>query len=212
MRIHKLLIQVLLIAAIGTVFFGNNILAASQDEPTVRQISDAERKALREKLINDLVEKYHQDLVFDHISKYMIDKSKELHKRPPTKEPDTLITDTFNKTQSLFDHTKKFIGNSFTTSYAPDNFEKNVNKYLWLKGIGFWVLGIGEQHEMAFSYFYLPGNEVLKEDLLKDIVHYSFPEIPQIEENKVWYDQMVVVMSRLGYRIFNVKEFGLANL
>ncbi|HBF38273.1 MAG TPA: hypothetical protein DDW50_13240 [Firmicutes bacterium] len=209
MRIHKLLMQILLICVIGSIFVGNNIFAASQDEPTVRALSDSERKVLRGKLIDNLVEKYKGDQVFNHISEYMIDKSKELHKHPPKKTPDTLIMDTFNKTNSLFEHTKGFIGNSFTTSYAPDNFEKNVNKYLWLKGIGFWVLGIGEEHEMAFSYFYLPGNDQLKEDLLKDIVHYSFPEIPQIEENKLWYDQMAVVMGRLGYRIFNVKEFGL---
>ncbi len=210
MRINKLFIQILLVSMIGSLFLGNTILATSKDDPTVRPISDPDRKIFREKLIDGLVEKYHQDQVFDHINQYMIDKAKELHKHPPTKFPDTLITDTFDKTQSLFEHTKGFIGNSFTRDYTPETFEKNVNKYLWLKGIGFWVLGIGQEHEMAFSYFYLPGNENLKENLLKEIVQYSFPEIPQIEANKIWYDQMAVVMSRLGYRIFNVKEFGLA--
>ncbi len=210
MRINKLFIQILLVGMIGSVILGNNIFAASNDKPTVRAIPDAERKIFREKLIDNLVEKYQQDQTFDHINKYMIDKSKELHKHPPTRLPNTLITDTFDKTQSLFEHTKGFIGNSFTRDYTPVTFEKNVNKYLWLKGIGFWVLGIGQEHEMAFSYFYLPGNENLKDNLLKEIVQYSFPEIPQIEANEFWYDQMAIVMGRLGYRIFNVKEFGLA--
>jgi hypothetical protein len=211
MKINRVFVRVLLLAIVGCLLLVNNIQAASQDEPVVRALSDVDRKEFRDKLIGNLVAKYHEDQVFDHINKYMIVKAKELHKNVPTKLPDYLITDTFNKTQSLFEHTKGFIGNSFTTSYAPNMFEKNVNKYLWLKGIGFWVLGIGEDHEMAFSYFYLPGNESLKEELLKDIVHYSFPEIPQIEENKVWYDQMTIVMGRLGYRIFNVKEFELAS-
>lgn len=207
MWMNKLFVIISFLVLLGCFFIGNT--QAVENEPVVRYVSTEERKIIREKLITGLVERYHEDQVFDHINKYMIIKADELHKHPPTKMPDVLITDTFNKTQSLFERTKNFIGDSFVTSYAPDNFEKNVNKYLWLKGIGFWVLGIGEEHEMAFSYFYLPGNEGLKKELLKEIVQYSFPEIPEIDANKVWYDEMTVRMSRLGYKIFNVKSFGL---
>ncbi|HBE80117.1 MAG TPA: hypothetical protein DDW65_20395 [Firmicutes bacterium] len=193
----------------GCIFYSGNV-HAQQNEPAVRFLSDTDRKVFRDKLIGDLIERYRDARVFDDINKYMTVKTEALHNRVPKKLPDILISDTFNKTQSLFEHTKGFIGKSFVTSYAPDNFEKNVHKYLWLKGIGFWALGIGEEHEMAFAYFYLPGNENLKEDLLREIVQYSFPEIPQNAENKEWYDEMVTVMGHLGYQIFSVKRFGVA--
>jgi hypothetical protein len=208
MRINRIFSIVMFSMLLGCFLIGNYTQAVS-NEPVVRFVSMEERKVFRDKLIGNLVTKYHEKQVFDHINKYMIDKAEELHKRQPTKLPDALIVDTFDKTEALFERTKNFIGNSFVTSYEPAYFEKNVNKYLWLKGIGFWVLGIGEQHEMAFSYFYLPGNENLKEDLLKEIVQYSFPEIPEIDANKVWYNEMVVVMGRLGYKIFNVKRFAI---
>jgi predicted AAA+ superfamily ATPase len=196
--------------ALFTCFFIKSDTQASQNEPVVKFVSTEDRKVFRAKLVGDLVGKYHQKQIFDQINNYMIEKAEELHRNQPTKLPDVLITDTFNKTEALFNRTKNFIGDSFVTSYAPNNFEQNVNKYLWLKGVGFWVLGIGVEHQMAFSYFYLPGNENLKEDFLKEIVQYSFPEIPEIEANQLWYDQMVIVMGRLGYKIFNVKRFGIA--
>jgi hypothetical protein len=209
MHNKKLFIFISFLFIFSCFFIGTDI-KAEQTEPLVKSLSSADRKAFREKLIGDLIEKYRENQVFDHMNEYMIGKTEELHQPSPSKLPDFLIEDTFNKTDSLFNHTKGFIGNSFVTSYEPDRFEKNVHKYLWLKGIGFWILGIGEEHKLAFSYFYLPGNESLKEDLLREIVQYSFPEIPEVAENKEWYDQMVLIMGRLGYSIFSVKRFGLA--
>lgn len=73
------------------------------------------------------------------------------------------------------------------------------------------VIGIKEEHRMAFSYFYLPGNEEIRRIFINDMVNYSFPEVPEIPENEVWRQQMNGAMSRLGYRIFSVKKFGIEN-
>jgi hypothetical protein len=209
MRFNRSAILVLLFIILSCFFIGTNI-KAQQIEPVVRSISAADKKIFREKLLGGLIEKYREGQIFDHMHEYMIVKDEELHRQYPSKLPNLLIQDTFNKTEDLFEHTKGFIGNSFVNSYEPEAFEKNVQRFLWLKGIGFFVLGIGEEHELAFSYFYLPGNEILKEDLLREIVQYSFPEIPDISANKAWYDEMVPVMERLGYNIFSIKRFGLS--
>jgi hypothetical protein len=40
------------------------------------------------------------------------------------------------------------------------------------------------------------------------VVIYSFPEVPDVPENKAWQSQMMGVMEKLGYQIFNVDKFG----
>ncbi|MGE5583369.1 MAG: hypothetical protein ACM3X9_12660 [Bacillota bacterium] len=181
----------------------------SPSRPVVENLSTEKRKLFREDLVNKLIDSFREEQVFFKIREYMVVKAEELHKGLPSKLPDVLISDTFSKTGALFEHTKIFIGNTFANSYEPQQFEKNVSRYLWLKGIGFFILGIDDNYKMAVSYFYLPGNEGIKTELLKGIVHYSFPEVPMIAENKQWYDEMTVVMDKLGYRIFNINKFGL---
>jgi hypothetical protein len=57
------------------------------------------------------------------------------------------------------------------------------------------------------AYFYEPGNETDKKELLRDIVHYSFPEVKEIPENEFWFQNMGQVMDRLGYKLFNVNRY-----
>ncbi len=198
----------IMLLIVGTIISGSS-LKAQQVEPSLRFITPEAKKIFREELINNLIVKYREKQVFNNIQQYMVEKAEELHRVKRLRLPDILIQDTFNKTNNLFEHTKGIIGNSFSTSFEPEQFEKNVRKYLWLKGLGFWVMGIGEDHKLAFSYFYLPGNENLKNDLLREIVQYSFPEVPQCEENTEWYSEMIQIMGRLGYNIFSVKKYGI---
>jgi hypothetical protein len=85
--------------------------------------------------------------------------------------------------------------------------EENVNKYLWLKGIAFFILGIGDEHKIAISYFYQNGNEKIKHEFMIDTVKYSYPEVLDTPENAPWFNKMSQVMDRIAYRVFNVKDY-----
>ncbi len=184
---------------------------AGEQGVTISQMSFESKKVFREKIVQNMVNKFREDETFDKIHQYMLSKSTELNKTQPRHFPDFLIEDTFSKTDNLFERTRFAIKDNPGRFYEPVSFEKSVQKLLWLKGICFIVIGIKEEHEMAFSYFYLPGNENLKRQFLQDMIYYSFPEVPDIPENEAWRQQMNEAMSRLGYSIFSVKKFGIEN-
>ncbi len=177
----------------------------------VSQMSMENKKIFREKLVQSMVIKFKEDETFAKIHQYMLSKATELNKEQPHHLPDFLIEDTFSKTDNLFERTRFAIKDNPGRFYEPVTFEKSVKKLLWLKGICFLVIGIKEEHQMAFSYFYLPGNENIRRQFLEEMVNYSFPEIPDIPENEKWRLQMNEAMSRLGYSIFSVKKFGIDN-
>jgi hypothetical protein len=173
----------------------------------VNELSLENRKTARIEILSQLVNKYEDNQTFAKVYEYMVLKYQELHKIHPPTSPELVIKETFDRARMLFDRTRPYVGNSFTRVYDPAQIEKNVNKYLWLKDLCFIVLGIGDEHRIALSYFYQPGNGDLKQDFLKDVVHYSFPEVPDIPENKAWQSNMMAVMERLGYSAFNIDKF-----
>ncbi|MGE5605616.1 MAG: hypothetical protein ACM3YE_07995 [Bacteroidota bacterium] len=175
------------------------------------QMSMDSKKEFRYKLVRDLVKEFREDETFDKIHQYMISKATELNKAHPRHLPDFLIEDTFSKTDNLFERTRFAIKDNPGRFYEPESFEKSVQRLLWLKGICFLLMGIKEEHQMAFSYFYLPGNENIRHKFIDDMVKYSFPEVPEIPENEAWRQQMNGAMSRLGYNIFSVRKFGIEN-
>lgn len=175
------------------------------------QMSMDSKKEFRNKLVSDLVREFREDHTFEKIHQYMLLKAAELNKVQPRHFPDFLIEDTFSKTDNLFERTRFAIKDNPGRFYEPESFEKSVQKLLWLKGICFVLMGIKEEHQMAFSYFYLPGNENLRYKFVNNMVKYSFPEVPEITENEAWRQQMNGAMTRLGYNIFSVKKFGIEN-
>lgn len=189
----------------------SNYSIAEEPKIVVFQMSRENKKVFRENLIRDLVTKFKEGQVFDKINDYMISKATELNKDHPRHTPDYLIEDTFNKTDNLFEKTRFAVKDNPGRFYEPISFEKSVQKLLWLRGVCFLVMGIKEEHQMAFSYFYVPGNEDVKREFLEDMINYSFPEVPDIPENQFWRQQMNEAMSRLGYRIFSVQKYGIGD-
>jgi hypothetical protein len=184
--------------------------APNQENKTglvIHEISLEERRAVRRELLEQMVIRYENNGTFAKVQQYMELKYKELKKTKTPKSPSIVIQETFQRTRTLMDRTRPFIGNSFTRVYDPVQIEKNVQKYIWLKGLCFLVLGIGDEHRIALSFFYLPGNEDLKKQFLKDVVIYSFPEVLDLPENQEWQVEMMGVMDRLGYTIFNIDKF-----
>lgn len=177
------------------------------NDMTINSLSLENKRAVRKEILDQLIVKYNDNQTLAAVYSFMVEKFEELHKKKSPRYPEVVIRESFEKARSLFDRTKPYIGNSFTRVYDPEQIEKNVKKYLWLRGFCFLILGIGEEHKVALSYFYLPGNEVLKQELLKDIVKYSFPEVPDVDENTTWRAEMALVMDRLGYKLFDVERY-----
>jgi hypothetical protein len=198
------LLVFLLLFSIGA---GANPTQNNGNTLVVNELSFENRKAARIEILEQLLNKYENNQTFTKVHDYMVLKYQELHKTNPPGSPSIVIQETFERARTLFDRTRPYVGTSFTRVYDPAQIEKNVHKYLWLKGLCFIVLGIGDEHRIALSYFYLPGNEDVKQDFLKDVVFYSFPEVPDIPENKAWQSDMMAVMDRLGYSLFNISKF-----
>lgn len=202
---------ILLMILISFNLFLSGYTKAEERKVVVSQMSLENKKVFRENLVQNILTKFKQDQTFDKMHEYMISKAAELKKVQPHHQPDFLIEDTFSKTDNLFERTRFAVKDNPGRFYEPVSFEKSVRKLLWLKGVCFLVMGIKEEHQMAFSYFYLPGNENIRYEFLEDLVEYSFPEVPNIPENRQWHHQMTEAMSRLGYNIFSVKKFGIEN-
>ncbi len=196
-----------LVLSIIVLFFSLGIKALNTDELKINSMSLETRKAIRKEILGQLIRKYENNQTFTKVYDYMVEEYKVLHKSSTPRSPEIVIQETFDKARLMFDRTKPFIGNNFTREYNPAEIEKKVKKFIWLKGVCFLVLGINDEHRMALAYFYLSGNQELKNEFLKDVVIYSFPEIPDVAENKFWQSEMMAVMERLGYKIFSIKKF-----
>jgi hypothetical protein len=211
MRLQKSgLLIIMLILCLLTII-PRNLNAETVETIVILPISLENKKIFRENLVRNMVAKYKNDQTFDKIYQYMLAKASELNKDNPCHSPDFLIEDTFAKTDNLFAKTRFAIKDNPGRFYDPLTFEKSVEKLLWLKGVCFLVMGIKEEHQMAFSYFYAPGNEANRYEFLQEMINYSFPEVPDVPENDNWRRQMNSAMSRLGYRIFSVRKFGIEN-
>jgi hypothetical protein len=187
--------------------------AVTQEQPQPDQnplfinISLEEKRSIKKEFLNEMMARYNQNQTFLKMHEYMVSKYQELGKTASPVFPDTLIEDTLNRSRQVFDKTQPLVGNSFKKVYDPERIEKAINKYLWLKGLCFFVLGIKEEHKIALSYFYLPGNEQVKLQFLKDAVQYSYPEVLDVPENNAWFTSMSGVMERLGYKLFNIDKY-----
>jgi hypothetical protein len=175
--------------------------------PAVAEMSVETKREIRQELLQKLIQKYNRNNTFPDMSQYMADKYQELAKKGTAVPPEQLIAKTLDKSRSVFEKVKSFVGSNFKRQYNPVTLEASINKYLWLKGICFLILGIREEHKIAVSYFYRPGRESVKKNFMIDAVKYSFPEVRDIPENAEWFEAMGEVMERLGFKLFNVDKY-----
>ena len=175
--------------------------------PRSMDLSLETKRNIRQEMLAHLLVKYTDNQTFPKMHEYMIAKYRQLHKSGNPRLPNQIITETLEKARSLFEKVKPYVGSDFKRKYQPEEIEKTVNKYLWLKGICFLFLGIKDEHKNALSYFYLPGNEEMKYQFLRDTVKFSFPEVYDVPENSAWFDGMASVMERIGYKLFDVNKY-----
>lgn len=206
----KIRYPVILLLWVLIVF--NCVFAASEPEhakqnPLFNDISLEEKRSIKKEFLKEIILKYTQNHTFEKMNQYMVVKYHELGKNNTPPFPDTLIEETLNRSRQVFDKTQPFVGNSFKKVYDPEQIENAINKYLWLKGLCFFILGIKEEHKVALSYFYLPENDPDKQEFLRDAVRYSYPEVLDVPENETWFTGMSGVMERLGYKLFSVEKY-----
>jgi hypothetical protein len=207
------LLKIWRLILIGILFAGFLMPAYGAVDPSfessliIHPLSLENRKIARKQIMTDFIHRYKENQVFQQIQDYMNAKYAELHKPRTPRSPEVVMEDAFDNARSLMDITRKAVGNKFVGVYDPEQIDKKVRHYLWLKGVCFFVLGIGEEHKIAVSFFYVPGNEALKKQFMKDVVLYSFPEIPDVPENHSWLEQMTNVMDKLGYEIFSIQKY-----
>jgi len=175
--------------------------------PVFSEMNVEAKRAARKAFLPKLITKYTQNQTFHKMHSYMIKRYAELNKQSHPPLPDQLIIDTLDKTQSVFEKTKSIVGNRFKRQYDPEIIETNINKYLWLKGLCFFILGIGDEHKIAVTYFFEPGNERIKQEFLLDTVKYSYPEVQDTPVNAAWFAKMTQVMERVAYRVFSIETF-----
>jgi len=195
---------------ISSLYFMSLVQAAPPSppkEPEHTVLSVKEKRPLREELLSKMLAKYYNNKTFEQVHQYMLLKYQTLHKKRTPRYPDTVIKEALDKSRNLFDKVRPYVGNSFKGEYQPETIEKSINKYLWLKGICFLVLGISDEHEIALSYFYLPENETAKKDFMREIVLYSYPEVKDIPANEAWFAEMEEVMGRIAYKIFSISKY-----
>lgn len=200
-KVMQLLLLIMVLS--GSFAYAQN----QESTPFVNNLSVEEKRALRTQLLNQLIVKYNQNQTFTKMHEYMILKYREKGKAGPSHLPDVIISEALERSRTVYEKTRSFFGNNFKRLYQPEQIETSIHKYLWLKGLCFLMLGIGEEHKLAVSFFYLPANETLKKEFLKDAVRYSYPEVPDIPENQAWFQSMNGVMDRLAYKVFNVDQY-----
>lgn len=179
----------------------------SLNNPVITEMTIEAKRDLRKVKLEQLLEKYKQNGTFVAIHQYMITNRHAKGDDTPPSEPDQLIVATLDKTSTFFEKTKSMVGKKFKRQYAPATIEANINKYLWLRGLCFFILGIGDEHRLALSYFYQPDHEQIKDAFMVDTVKYSYPEVRDIPENAAWFEAMGEVMERIGYRAFNIEKY-----
>lgn len=208
MKQLRLFIPLLLLIAWSTAIFAEiNTPKSSFTDPVFSEMNIEAKRAARKAYLPKLMTKYTQNQTFNKMHLYMTKRYVDLKKSSQPPSPDQLIVDTLNKTQSVFEKTKSIVGNKFKRQYDPEIIEANVNKYLWLKGVCFFILGIGDEHKIAVAYFFEPGNERIKQEFMLDTVKYSYPEVQDSPANADWFAKMSQVMERIAYRVFNIDEF-----
>ncbi len=203
---HFLILSALLLLCLTQTAFGATSLPEEKNKPQSTELSYAAKQIQQQKTLEEILTKYSQNQTFVKLQQYMNVKFQQLEKGRQPRQPAVIIKEAFQKSQTVYEKTKPFVGNSFQ-NFDPDAVEHSIERYLWLKGLCFFLLGINQEHEIGLSYFYLAENQGIKKDFLRDIIHYSFPEVPDIPANRYWYQNMTEIMDRLGYKIFNIQKY-----
>lgn len=201
---YRALLGLLLLT--GATCFAQTATPVPQ-QPTTLDITIEQKRNLRVTLLEQMLVKYEQQQVFEQMRQYMNSKLDDLDKGEILESPQDLIRETLERTRAVYDKVQPFVGNQFKKNYNTEEIEAKINKYAWLKGPAFLILGIRVKHKIALSFFYLPENESLKRNFLHDAVQYSYPEVLNVPENEAWFDSMNGVMERLGYKFFNVDKY-----
>lgn len=176
-------------------------------QPETIEITIEQKRSLRVGLLEQMLVKYEQQQVFEEMRQYMNSKLADLEKDEIIESPEVLIRETLERTRSVYEKVQPFVGNQFKKNYNPEEIEAKINKFAWLKGPAFLILGIRTKHKIALSFFYLPENESLKRNFFDDAVQYSYPEVLNTPENQAWFDSMNGVMERMGNKFFNVDKY-----
>jgi hypothetical protein len=172
-------------------------------KPATLDIKLEQKRNLREALFEQMLVKYKKQQVFEQMRQY-INLKLDNHQ---SEAPEVLIRETLERTRSVYEKIQPLIGNQFKKNYNPVSIEAKFNKFAWLKGVIFLILGIRKKHKIAIAFFYLPENEDLKRSFFRDVVHYSYPEVLTIPENEVWFAKMNGVMERMGSKYFKVDKY-----
>lgn len=197
----------LLSLALTAFCFGEAVNETPPQQPATLDITIEQKRSLRTVLLEQMIVKYEQQQVFDLMRQYMNEKAEALERDEILESPQDLIRETLERTRAVYEKVQPFVGNQFKKNYNPEEIEAKINKFAWLKGPAFLILGIKEKHKIALSFFYLPENENIKSSFLHDAVQYSYPEVLNVPENETWFNSMNGVMERLGYKFFNVNKY-----
>ncbi|MGD9154331.1 MAG: hypothetical protein PVG90_02355 [Bacillota bacterium] len=172
-------------------------------KPATLDVTLEQKRNLRVALFQQMLVKYQEQQVFEQMRQYMISKLDNQEIEPP----EVLIGETLDRTRSVYEKIQPLIGNHFKRNYNPESIEAKFNKFAWLKGVAFLILGIRKKHKIAISFFYLPENTDLKQRFFRDVVHYSYPEVLTIPENEAWFAKMDGVMERMGFKYFKIAKY-----
>lgn len=200
-------LSVLLLFVVAVGCFAQTIKVLPFQPPATLDITVEQKRSLRVTLLEQMLVKYEEQQVFEQMRQYMKSKSAELEKDETIESPEVLIRETLERTRAVYEKVQPFVGNQFKRNYNPEEIEAKINKFAWLKGPAFIILGIHEKHKIALSFFYLPENKNLKLKFLHDAVQYSYPEVLNTPENQAWFESMDGVMERMGYKFFNVDKY-----
>jgi hypothetical protein len=192
--------------ALCTVTAGGIAQTAGEPDfqkPATLDITLEQKRNMRATLFQQMLVKYQEQHVFEQMRQYMIAKLDNQEIEPP----EILIKETLDRTRSVYEKIQPLIGNHFKRNYNPESIEAKFNKFAWLRGLIFLILGIRKKHKIAISFFYLPENADLKRSFFRDVVHYSYPEVLTIPENEAWFVKMNGVMERMGSKYFKVAKY-----
>jgi hypothetical protein len=195
-----LLLALLTITGGGLAQTGNEPVFV---KPATSEITLEQKRKLRVVLFEEMLDKYKKRQIFVKMRQYINSK---LGKQK-IEAPEELIRETLGRTRSVYEKIQPLIGSHFKRNYKPESIAAKLNKFAWLKGLAFLILGIGKKHKVAISFFYLPENEGLKREFFNDVVRYSYPEVLTTPENAAWFEKMSAVMEKMGAKYFKVDKY-----
>ena len=135
-----------------TFCFAETINGPLSQQPATLDISIEQKRSLRVILLEQMIVKYEQQQVFEKMRQYMDEKAEALEKEEILEAPQDLIRETLERTRAVYEKVQPFVGNQFKKNYNPEEIEAKINKFAWLKGPAFLILGIKEKHKVALSF------------------------------------------------------------